>query len=68
MSTKRADILNGAEALFAKHPAAKGYLRPREGYRLMERREDLTRDLQRELEKMRAPLQAGSAYELAPFA
>lgn len=31
----------GEEALFAKHPEARGYLRPREGYRLFERREAL---------------------------
>ncbi|MEZ5353470.1 MAG: deoxyhypusine synthase family protein [Bryobacteraceae bacterium] len=28
----------GEEALFAQHPQARGYLRPREGYRLMDRR------------------------------
>ena len=28
----------GEEALFEKHPKARGYLRPREGYRLFERR------------------------------
>ena len=27
----------GEEALFAKHPKARGYLRPREGYRLLRR-------------------------------
>ncbi len=31
----------GEEALFEKHPKARGYLRPREGYRLFERREAL---------------------------
>lgn len=35
----------GEEALFAEHPAAKGYLRPREGYRLYEQREELVRQL-----------------------
>jgi deoxyhypusine synthase len=32
----------GEEALYAKHPKARGYLRPRDGYRLYERREELT--------------------------
>jgi deoxyhypusine synthase len=35
----------GEEALFAREPKARGYLRPREGYRLFERREELTRQL-----------------------
>ena len=32
----------GEEALFEKHPKARGYLRPRDGYRLFENRERLT--------------------------
>jgi deoxyhypusine synthase len=32
----------GEEALFEKHPKARGYLRPRDGYRLFEDRERLT--------------------------
>lgn len=35
----------GEEALFAKHPKARGYLRPREGYRLFEQRDRLTEAL-----------------------
>ena len=31
----------GEEELFAKHPSARGYLRPAEGYRLYDRREAL---------------------------
>jgi len=31
----------GSEALLEQHPEAAGYLRPREGYRLFERREEL---------------------------
>jgi deoxyhypusine synthase len=31
----------GEEALFAQHPAARGYLRPQSGYRLFEQRETL---------------------------
>jgi deoxyhypusine synthase len=56
----------GAKALFAKHPAAKGYLRPREGYRLMDRREALTAKLLDELGGMERKLRAGLEYELAP--
>lgn len=58
----------GEEALFQKHPGARGYLRPREGYRLFERRETLTRRLlsavaqNREwlLETLQYPLAAGA--------
>jgi deoxyhypusine synthase len=39
----------GREALFAKHPAARGYLRDREGYRLFDRREELMEKLLREV-------------------
>ncbi len=35
----------GEEALFAAHPKARGYLRPQEGYRLMEHRDSLMRSL-----------------------
>ncbi|MGH9557955.1 MAG: deoxyhypusine synthase family protein, partial [Bryobacteraceae bacterium] len=35
----------GEEELFEKEPAARGYLRPRGGYRLFERRGDLNRKL-----------------------
>lgn len=35
----------GAEALFAKHPEARGYLRSRDGYRLFTQRDELTRRL-----------------------
>ncbi len=35
----------GEEALFAKEPKARGYLRPRAGYRLFEQREELCRRL-----------------------
>jgi deoxyhypusine synthase len=55
----------GAKALFAKHPAAKGYLRPRAGYRLMERREELVERLLAELRGMGAKLRAGVDYPLA---
>jgi deoxyhypusine synthase len=35
----------GAEALYAQHPRARGYLRPRAGYRLYGQREELCRQL-----------------------
>jgi deoxyhypusine synthase len=35
----------GEEELFEKHPKARGYLRPREGYRLFERRDELVETL-----------------------
>jgi deoxyhypusine synthase len=35
----------GRDALFAKHPQARGYLRDREGYRLYDRREELMKKL-----------------------
>ena len=35
----------GEEALFEKHPKARGYLRPREGYRLYTRRDELVETL-----------------------
>jgi deoxyhypusine synthase len=54
----------GAEELFARQPNARGYLRPREGYRLFERREELCRRLTEDvrangdwlLETLRYPL------------
>lgn len=41
----------GPEALFEKHPEARGYLRPREGYRLFEQRERLTKGLVGQLQQ-----------------
>ena len=55
----------GEKALFAKQPAAKGYLRAREGYRLMDRRAVLAQQLLDELRGMQAELRAGLGYELA---
>ena len=55
----------GEKALFAKHPAAKGYLRDERGYRLMERREDLTKKLLAELAGMKKQLRSGLDYPLA---
>ena len=58
----------GEKALFAKHPNAKGYLRPKDGYRLMDRREQLVLALLEELAGMEKELRAGLGYELAPSA
>jgi hypothetical protein len=55
----------GEKALFAKHPAAKGYLRDERGYRLMDRREDLTKKLLAELAGMKKQLRGGLDYPLA---
>jgi deoxyhypusine synthase len=55
----------GEKALFAKHTSAKGYLRPKDGYRLMDRREELVQALLDELRGMQKELRAGLDYELA---
>jgi deoxyhypusine synthase len=59
----------GERALFAKHPAARGYLRPSEGYRLFERREELIDKLLARVKKESARLRRESRYPLAspPF-
>src|SRR5262245_51842493 len=56
----------GAKALFAKHPDAQGYLRPSDGYRLMDRRDELVRVLLDELKGMKKQFRAEKSYELAP--
>jgi len=58
----------GEKALFAKHPAARGYLRAGEGYRLMDRREELVAKLMQELGRHEKALRAGLDYPLAPAA
>jgi len=55
----------GREALFAKHPAARGYLREREGYRLYERRDELVAKLLARVKKESARLRKESRYPLA---
>ncbi len=57
----------GPEALFQKHPLARGYLRPRDGYRLMDRREELCQKLLEELKSRGRELRAGLEYALAPL-
>jgi deoxyhypusine synthase len=41
----------GHESLFAQHPSARGYLRPREGYRLYAQRESLSQRLLQEVQQ-----------------
>jgi deoxyhypusine synthase len=55
----------GEKALFAKHPGAKGYLRSKDGYRLMDRREELVKALLDELRGMQKALRSGLDYPLA---
>ncbi len=57
----------GREALFEKHPAARGYLRDARGYRLMDRREDLCAKLLEEIRTKETALREGLAYPLAPL-
>jgi len=55
----------GEEALFAQDPRARGYLRPRAGYRLFEKREELKRRLLEEVRGNRAWLLETLQYPLA---
>jgi deoxyhypusine synthase len=55
----------GEEALFAKHPKARGYLRSREGYRLFERREAMCERLLAEVAKNKEWLFETLSYPLA---
>jgi deoxyhypusine synthase len=54
----------GEEALFEKHPKARGYLRPREGYRLFDRRENLCARLLAEVRKNKEWLLDALRYPL----
>ena len=55
----------GEEQLFAREPKARGYLRPREGYRLFERRDSLTARLTEDVRNNREWLMESLAYPLA---
>jgi deoxyhypusine synthase len=55
----------GSEALFAKHPNARGYLRDPEGYRLYDRREDLMKELFDAVRKDAKRIAKEAAYPLA---
>lgn len=58
-----ADI--GEDQLFAQHPQARGYLRPRSGYRLFEKRDELVRTLTEAVQFNRDWLMEGLTYPLA---
>jgi len=55
----------GEEALFAREPKARGYLRSRAGYRLFEQREELCRRLTEDVKANRDWLMDSLAYPLA---
>jgi deoxyhypusine synthase len=55
----------GEEKLFEREPKARGYLRPREGYRLYEKREELLARLATDLKNNREWLEESIAYPLA---
>ncbi|HEY4158369.1 MAG TPA: hypothetical protein VGM29_09735, partial [Polyangiaceae bacterium] len=55
----------GEAALFAKHPKARGYLRPKAGYRLFEKRAALVERLTEEVRKNKAWLVESLRYPLA---
>lgn len=55
----------GEEACFAKHPHARGYLRPRGGYRLFENREELCARLTADVQANREWLLDSVRYPLA---
>src|SRR6187549_674370 len=55
----------GAEALFVREPAARGYLRPAEGYRLFAQREQLVERLVEDVKLNREWLEASLSYGLA---
>jgi deoxyhypusine synthase len=54
----------GEEALFEKHPKARGYLRPQAGYRLFEQRERLVDRLTQEVQKNKTWLLESLQYPL----
>jgi deoxyhypusine synthase len=55
----------GEEATFAKEPNARGYLRPREGYRLFGQREELVTRLNRDVAANRDWLMDSIRYLVA---
>jgi deoxyhypusine synthase len=55
----------GEEALFAEEPKARGYLRPREGYRLYDARERLVAELARQVKENGEWLRKTLKYPLA---
>ncbi|MEM7515986.1 MAG: deoxyhypusine synthase family protein, partial [Planctomycetota bacterium] len=57
----------GEDALFEKHPAARGYLRDTEGYRLFDRREELVERLMNRVRREGTRLKGEMDYPLAPL-
>jgi deoxyhypusine synthase len=55
----------GQDRVFAEDPRARGYLRPREGYRLFDQREELVRRLTEDVRANRQWLQESIEYALA---
>jgi deoxyhypusine synthase len=55
----------GEERLFAREPKARGYLRPREGYRLFEQRARLNAELTNDVRNNRDWLLESLSYPLA---
>jgi deoxyhypusine synthase len=55
----------GEEGLFERDPKAKGYLRPREGYRLFTQREDLCRRLREDVAANGEWLKSTLSYPLS---
>ena len=55
----------GEEKLFTEEPKARGYLRPRAGYRLFENRDELTRRLNEDVKSNKEWLLDTLAYPLA---
>jgi deoxyhypusine synthase len=56
----------GMEALIEKDPRARGYLRPREGYRLFDRRAELVEKLKRAVREQSEWLEQSLEYPLPP--
>ena len=62
---KRMAAEEGEAVLFAREPKARGYLRPREGYRLFEQREGLCERLTEDVNKNAEWLRESLVYPLA---
>src|SRR6266404_5753920 len=62
---RRMAVEEGEETLFEREPKARGYMRPSEGYRLYEQRQELCGKLTEEVRKNRDWLLRSLAYPLA---
>jgi deoxyhypusine synthase len=56
----------GREDLFERHPEARGYLRERAGYRLLDRRDALVRRLLDEVRRQAGRIRGAGGYPRAP--